>query len=71
MTKKKMTDDELKDAMKAYKNELPSDKKLEEWSKATGKDVAEIKKIYSEVIGDPNPWGPIEPPSEKDDQGSN
>jgi hypothetical protein len=52
-----MTEDELRDAMRAYENELPSDKKLEEWAKAIGKDVAEVKKIYGEVIGDPDPWG--------------
>lgn len=36
-----MTEAELREAMKAYDNELPSENKLEEWSKAIGKEVPE------------------------------
>lgn len=53
----KLTEDELRNVMKAYDNELPTEEKLEEWARAIGRDVVEVKNIYCEVSGDPDPWG--------------
>ena len=52
-----MDENQLREEMKAFEDELPSDQKLEEWVKATGLSIDRVKEIYGEVIGEPDPWG--------------
>lgn len=57
-----MTVDDMKSTMNTlWAEKLPDEQTLEEWSAATGMPVAEVKRIYGEVINDPDPWGPLVP----------
>jgi len=60
-----MTEEQLRAAMAINPDELPDDKDIREWAKATGFTKARVREIYCEVVGDPEPWGL--PPGFRDD----
>jgi hypothetical protein len=56
-----MADETLRPIMERYSEKLPDKETLDRWANLSGKSVEEVKKLYGEVIGDPDPWGPIPP----------
>jgi hypothetical protein len=55
-----MTEDELRQRMVArskLKETLPLDRTVRYWARESGKSIDEVKRLYGEVIGDPDPWG--------------
>lgn len=55
-----MTEDELRKIIRdGFSDNLPSDEQIDDWADATGFPPDEVKKIYGDEIGDPDPWGPM------------